>query len=302
MGDVNGLKVINDAFGHYKGDILLKRIAGVLKEGFRKEDIISRWGGDEFTSILTKTTENDTRKIVKRIKGLCTKRSTADIPLSISLGISTKKSVSKDINSVLKEAEDEMYKNKIIDDESAHENLVNSLRENLKSGDYRSEIRIKKIQQYAINIGEKLKLSKIRIEELKLLLDLHNIGKLALADEIMAKKGRLTMDEWKMIKRIPEIGYRIAESSVKLKPIAESILSHHEWYNGQGYPRGIKGKKIPIISRISSLINAYEAMISNRPYSRKMTHEEAMEEIKKCAGTQFDPKVVKVFLEILEEE
>jgi len=302
MGDVNGLKVINDAFGHYKGDILLKRIAGVLKEGFRKEDIISRWGGDEFTSILTKTTENDARKIVKRIKGLCTKRSTADIPLSISLGISTKKSVSKDINSVLKEAEDEMYKNKIIDDESAHENLVNSLRENLKSGDYRSEIRIKKIQQYAINIGEKLKLSKIRIEELKLLLDLHNIGKLALADEIMAKKGRLTMDEWKMIKRIPEIGYRIAESSVKLKTIAESILSHHEWYNGQGYPRGIKGKEIPIISRISSLINAYEAMIRDRPYSRKMTHEEAMEEIKKCAGTQFDPKVVKVFLEILEEE
>ncbi|HEY4695538.1 MAG TPA: HD domain-containing phosphohydrolase, partial [Candidatus Hydromicrobium sp.] len=131
--------------------------------------------------------------------------------------------------------------------------------------------------------------------------DLHNIGKLALADEIMSKPGRLSKEEWKIIKKLPEIGYRIAESSAVLKPIAEAILSHHEWYNGEGYPRGVKGKEIPILSRISLLINSYEAMTTDRPYRKKMAKKEIIKEIKRCCGTQFDPKVVKIFLETLEK-
>ncbi len=302
MGDLNGLKLINDAYGHAKGDILLKRIAGILKESFRKEDIISRWGGDEFISILPRTSAEDAKNIVKRIKELCNERSTTEIPLSISFGISTKKSSSENIADILKIAEEIMYKNKISENGSVHENLVESLKENLKKGDYRSETRIKKMEEYALLIGKKLKLSNVKLEELSLLLNLHDIGKLALVDEIMAKRGRLTKEEWKIIKELPLIGYRIAESSPKLKPIAESILSHHEWYNGQGYPRGIKGDEIPILSRISFLINSYEAMTRDRPYRKRMTEREAIEEIKRCCGTQFDPKIVKVFLEIIKEE
>lgn len=98
------------------------------------------------------------------------------------------------------------------------------------------------------------------------------------------------------------IGYRIAESSPKIKPIAESILSHYEWYDDSGYPRGIKGEEIPILSRISSLINAYEAMTSDRTYRKRMTKKEAIEEIKRCSGTQFDPKVTEFFIKILEGE
>jgi len=302
MGDLNGLKLINDAYGHAKGDILLKRIADILKESFRREDIISRWGGDEFISILPKTSKDDAKNIVKRIKELCSEKSTTDIPLSISLGISTKKNRSESIDDILKKAEDRMYKNKISDSASINDSLVLSLKENLKKGDYRSETRIRKMEEYALLIGKKLKLSSLKLEELSLLLNLHNIGKLALVDEIMAKKGRLTKEEWKIIKELPEIGYRIAESSPKLKSIAEPILSHHEWYNGQGYPRGIKGDEIPILSRISFLVNSYEAMTNDRPYRKKLTKKEAIEEIRRCCGTQFDPKVVDVFLEILEEE
>jgi HD-GYP domain-containing protein (c-di-GMP phosphodiesterase class II) len=158
------------------------------------------------------------------------------------------------------------------------------------------------MEEYAILIGRKLNLSNVKLEELSLLLNLHNIGKLALVDEIMAKKGRLTKEEWKIIKELPEIGYRIADSSSKLKSIAEPILYHHEWYNGQGYPRGIKGEEIPILSRISFLINSYEAMTRDKPYKKKLTKKEAMEEIKRCCGTQFDPKVANVFLEIIKEE
>ena len=302
MGDINGLKLINDVYGHSRGDVLLRKIADILKESFRKEDITSRWGGDEFISILPKTDVKDAISIIKRIKELCEERSTIEIPLSISFGASTKKSSSENIVDILKEAEDNMYKSKIVESVTVQENLLQSLRVVLKKGDYRTETRIKKMDDYAVLIGKRLNLSSTKLEELKLFMNFHNIGKLALADEIMAKKGRLTAEEWKIVKEIPEVGYRIAESSAKLMPIAESILSHHEWYNGQGYPRGIKGEEIPVLSRISFLVTSYDAMTSDRPYRNKMTHCEAKKEIKKFSGVQFDPKVVDIFFELLEEE
>jgi diguanylate cyclase (GGDEF)-like protein/PAS domain S-box-containing protein len=302
MGDVNGLKVINDAYGHTKGDEFLVKIAGVLKDAFRDEDILSRWGGDEFITILPRTTYRDAQKIVRRIKSLCKKKETEGIPLSISLGIATKKEPEENIEDVIKKAEDKMYKCKVADSKSVHESLVESLKENLKKGDSRNDTRIKKMEEYALLLGEKLNLSSAKLEELKLLINLHNIGKIALVDEIMSKRGRLTKEEWGIIKELPLIGYRIAESSQKLRPIAEPILAHHEWYNGSGYPRGIKGEEIPVISRISALINAYEAMTSPRPYRRKMTKKEAIAEIKKCSGTQFDPAIAKIFTEALKKE
>ncbi len=301
MGDVNGLKVINDAYGHGNGDMLLKKIADILKDVFRTEDIISRWGGDEFVVILPRTTAKDVSDIVKRVKALCKKRGTTKLPLSISLGVSTKKSAEENINDVIKKAESKMYKMKISDSKPFHESLVESLKEGLKKDSRGSDVNDKK-EEYAILLGKKLNLSHVKLEELKLLLNLHNIGKLALVDEIMSKRGRLTKEEWEIVKEIPEIGYRIAESSSKLKPIAEAILSHHEWYNGSGYPRGIKGERIPVLSRISFIINAYDAMRSGRPYRRKMTGAQAIKEIKKYSGTQFDPGIAKAFIEILEKE
>jgi HD-GYP domain-containing protein (c-di-GMP phosphodiesterase class II) len=217
------------------------------------------------------------------------------------MGISTKKSAGKKISDVIKEAESKMYKVKISESKPVHESLVESLKESLKKDSSGSDVGDKK-EDYIVLLGEKLNLSPVKIEELKLLLSLHNIGKLALVDEIMSKKGRLTREEWEMVKEIPEIGYRIAGSSSKLKPIAEAILSHHEWYNGKGYPRGIKGEQIPVLSRISFIINAYDAMRSDRPYRKKMTEAQAIREIKKYSGTQFDPKIAKAFIAILENK
>ncbi|MCJ7472801.1 MAG: diguanylate cyclase [Actinobacteria bacterium] len=302
VADVNKLKLINDVYGHLSGDILLKKIAEIFKECFRKEDIVSRWGGDEYISILPHTTTTNANNIAKRIKKICRQRSTTEMPLSISIGVSTKKSPSDNINDVLKEAESKMYKNKISEYKSNSETIIYSLKERLRVKDYGSEVHSNKMKEYAVLIGEKLDLSSVKIEELKLLIDLYNIGKLALADEIISKPRRLTSEEWKIIKQLPEIGYRIAESSEVLKPIAESILSHYEWYNGQGYPRGIKGEEIPILSRISLLINSYDAMTEDRPYRKKMVPKDVIKEIKKCCGTQFDPKIAKVFLKILEKD
>ncbi len=302
MGDLNGLKLINDAYGHTYGDTFLKRIAGILKESFREEDIIARWGGDEFIAILPKITITDTNKIIKRIKILCKKRSTEDMPLSISLGASTKKTPKTCIDDIIKKAEDRMYKNKFSERKDFYESLIESLKESLKKRDTTDEKQADKIETYAIMLGNKLNLSTEKIEELKLLLNLHNIGKIALADEIMSKRGRLTKDEWNIIKELPVIGYRIAESSEKLKTIAEPILAHHEWYNGKGYPRGIKGKEIPIISRISSIVNAHNAMTSDRHYRKKMTKKQAIKEIKRFSGTQFDPAIAELFIDMLKND
>jgi len=237
-----------------------------------------------------------------KIKTTCLLLSTKDIPLSISIGASTKKTSKSNILDVIKKAEDKMYKNKISESKNFHESLIESLRDSLKERVLTGEREAEKNEGYAIILGRKLNLSNIKIEELKLLLNLHNIGKIALADEIMSKRGRLTKDEWNIIKELPVIGYRIAESSQKLKTIAEPILAHHEWYNGEGYPRGIKGKEIPVISRISSIVNAYNAMTSDRPYRKKMTKKQAIREIKRFSGIQFDPTIANLFIEILENE
>ena len=301
MGDVNGLKVINDAYGHEKGDLLLKRIADVLSETFREEDIVSRWGGDEFITILPGTGIKDANNIVKRIMKLCKNRSTKSMPLSISMGVATKKKPDEGIEDIVKRAEAKMYRHKVSESKTIHDSLVESLKVNLKGADKRSSKKIRKMEEYALLLGKRLKLSRTKLDELKLLINLHNIGKIALVNEIMAKKGRLTKEEWEIIKELPVIGYRIAESSEKLKPIAEPILTHHEWYDGSGYPRGIKGEEIPILSRISALVNAYEAMLSERPYRKRMTKKQAIKEIERCSGTQFDPKIAKTFIEILEK-
>ncbi|MDD3818796.1 MAG: diguanylate cyclase [Actinomycetota bacterium] len=301
MGDINGLKLINDAYGHTKGDEFLIKIAEILKDSFRKEDILSRWGGDEFIVILPETTTRDARKIVSRIKKLCKERSTTEMPLSISLGISTKKRPEEDIEEVIKKAEDKMYRQKALESKSINENLVEALKENLRKGEINTEKHSLKLREYALLIGNRLGLSDVKLEELKLLIDVYNIGKLALADEIMAKPGRLTKEEWELIKKLPEYGYLIAESSEKLKPIAEPILAHYEWYNGSGYPRGIKGEEIPLLSRISFVINSYDAMTKDRPYRKKMTKSEIIREFKKFSGTQFDPEVVNIFLNLLEK-
>ena len=302
MGDINGLKLVNDAYGHDKGDLLLKKISAILHQSFRTEDIVSRWGGDEFIAILPKTSTSNTEDIIKRIREKCRKGSTPDMPLSISLGVATKRTPSEDIEKILKSAEDKMYKNKISESEATNETLINSFKKKLRKRDYRSDKLVDKIQEYAVHIGERMNLSNLKLEELRLLMNLHNIGKLALADEILSKPGSLNKEEWKIVKKLPEIGYRIAESSEQLKPIAEAILSHHEWYNGKGYPRGIKGENIPVLSRISFLVNSFEAMTRDRPYKKRMTYNEALNEIKKYSGVQFDPKIVNIFLDLIERE
>ena len=302
MGDVNSLKLVNDTFGHMEGDSLLKNVANLMKSFCRKEDIIARWGGDEFAILLPQTPKDYAEEIIERIKTVCKKTSKYKIPISISLGFCSKEWHEQDINSIISEAEDNMYRSKLLEKKSISNSIISSITRTLFEKDFETEDHTIRIRELALEIGKILKLSKSELDNLSLLATLHDIGKIAISDELLNKKARLTKREWEIVKRHPEIGFNICESSPQLAHIADFVLTHHECFDGSGYPQGIKGKNIPIESRILAIIDAYDVMIHEQPYKEALDRSEAVEELKKSAGTQFDPTLVEKFIEVLEKE
>lgn len=300
MGDANGLKLVNDAFGHKAGDELLIRIARCMEESCRVEDITARWGGDEFIVLLPHTDEETAENIAERIKKSCTQTSDSGVRLSISLGVATKKDPEQEIHQVLQMAEERMYRQKLMETRSFRNSLITSLEESLRERDYETEEHAERLHDYAMEMGKVLGLPENQLNDLALLAALHDIGKLGIPDSILMKPGPLTPEEWKVMKRHSEIGYRIAGAVPDLAPVAEAILAHHERYDGTGYPRGLQAEEIPLISRILAIIDSYDVMTHERPYKEAYAPEEAQAELKRCSGTQFDPELVDVFLGILQ--
>jgi HD-GYP domain-containing protein (c-di-GMP phosphodiesterase class II) len=165
-----------------------------------------------------------------------------------------------------------------------------------------TEAHANRLYELSAAIASKFSASEADLNELELFAKLHDIGKIGIPDEILNKPSRLTDEEWETMKKHPEIGFRIANSTQELKAIGKYILSHHERYDGTGYPKGLKGSNIPLLSRILSVVDAFDAMTHDRPYRKALKQTEAIQEIEKNAGTQFDPSVVNVFLEIIQKE
>lgn len=299
MGDVNNLKMINDTFGHQHGDHLLSRIAEVLKSCFRRSDVISRWGGDEFSAILPYTTRETGIGIINRIKKECQRRSTLTLPLSISFGIATKENSSENINAIVSEAESRMYRYKIFDRRASDSALIVSMKKALQQKKYDTEEYRQSYIDCATKFGETLKLEKTELNKLKLLSAICDIGKIAVSEDIILKKGWLSKEEWEEIKRHPEIGFRIARTSPELSNIANDILYHHEFWNGNGYPHKLKGEDIPLLSRIIHIVDAYQAMTNERPYRGAMSKEEAIEQLRSRRGSQFDPILTDKFINMV---
>ncbi|MBC8390475.1 MAG: diguanylate cyclase [Actinobacteria bacterium] len=302
MGDVNGLKIINDTFGHIEGDKLLIRIANIFRKVCRKEDIITRWGGDEFSIILQKTSESDSIEIINRIRTACSNDKNSKIPLSISLGVATKYSKEQSIYKIVTEAENRMYKRKLLENKSISSSIISSLARTLFEKSHETEEHTIRLQKMATKLGQRINLKESTLDEIALVATLHDIGKIAIPDNILRKTGNLNYKEWEIIKSHSEIGYRIAQSSIHLEGIANYILSHHERWDGTGYPQGLKEKEIPLISRIISIVDAYDTMVNGRIYKKSLTKEKIIEEFIKCSGSQFDPFLIEHFIDILKEE
>lgn len=303
MGDVNGLKVTNDVFGHRAGDLLLKKVAEVLKSSCRHEDIIGRWGGDEFIILLPNTTEEETFVLMKRIirdfEALSISDSINGLIPSMSLGYGIKLDVEENIYSVLKVAENNMYKRKMLSAESIYSSIITSMKTALFEKSTETEEHTNRLYKYCKQIGDRYNLSSDEFNDLELLCMLHDIGKIGISDAILQKPSSLNDEEWIEMKTHPDIGFRIAQATPELKKVANYILYHHEKFDGTGYPIGLKAYDIPLIDRILSVVDAFDAMTNNRTYRQAMSIEMALKEIVANSGTQFDPEVVKIFTEIL---
>lgn len=298
MGDVNGLKLMNDAFSHLKGDELLQKMAKILEMATRHEDVVCRWGGDEYAILLPQTSEEDATIIVDRIKEKLTSVTFESIQASMSLGLATKTSEKQIIYDVIKTAEERMYREKLQQGKSMRNSLIATLEATLYEKSSETKEHADNMIELSRKMAHALDFNQDQINTITLVARLHDIGKITLKDRILIKEGPLTEDEWKEIKRHPEIGSRLVQNIPELTHISEGILCHHERYDGTGYPQGLSGKDIPIFSRIVSIVDAYEVMTNGRVYRPAISKQEALQELKKCAGSQFDPELVDIFLSL----
>ena len=301
MGDVNGLKITNDVFGHVKGDELLQKVATILSEVCSKDCFVGRWGGDEFLILIPDSDSESTEQIIQKAKVLCEKKSGADLQLSVSFGYATKKSDKEDLRVALQQAEEMMYHGKLMESRSYHNQIVNNLISMLDEKSLETEEHAQRMKLSCTLIGKKLNMPANEISELSLLAILHDIGKVGIPENILQKPGPLTVDEMDIMKKHTEIGYRIAQNSTELSSISELILFHHERWDGNGYPSGLKGEDIPLKCRILAIADAYDAMTNDRVYRKAMTKSEAVNELILNKNTQFDPYITDVFIDALKK-
>lgn len=298
IADINGLKLTNDAFGHYFGDELIILVARAFERYFRKEDIVCRTGGDEFIIAMKNTEKPVSLNIISKIQNELSSTFFHGMTISVSFGSATMTELGKDVET-MKLAEIEMYRNKLFESTSDRSETIKAILSTLYVKNPREESHSRRVSEICMLMGEHLKMSQNDIKQLKVIGNLHDIGKIAIDETVLNKPGQLTMDEWLLIKRHPEIGYRILSASTDYAEMAEDILCHHEKWDGSGYPKGLKGESIPLRARIIALADAFDAMTEERPYRRPMSQQDAIEEIKKHAGTQFDPNLAFEFVKMI---
>jgi len=297
--DMNGLKLINDAFGFNVGNDALITCANTLNRLKGSKDFLARIGGDEFALVLTNTSDEEVNSLRQQIIDAIRKEMIADIHLSVSVGYELKEKSAQLIREVLMSAENNMYKNKVITKHSTHNDSIQAILNTLQNKYEEEKVHSKRVSDYCRKIGVKLGLRNNQIEELALAGMVHDIGKISIPDAILKKPGKLSKKEWSVIKNHTINGYQILRAADRYSNLAEYAMSHHERIDGNGYPNGLKGTDIPLFSRIICVADAYEAMTSDRVYRKALSKEEAVLELQKHAGTQFDAEIVDIFIEII---
>lgn len=303
MMDVNGLKLTNDAFGHLLGDALLKRVAQIINDNVVEKGFVSRIGGDEFVMICPNTTHARAQQIVDRMYDkIENERLNNSIVISISAGWEIRNSIEQSIRDTFIKAENHMFRKKIVESQSMRNQTIQVIMQTLGEKSKREKRHSLEVAEWSKRIGQAMHLNSQTIKELETAGLLHDIGKISVKETILNKAGKLTEEEYHEMKRHSESGYHILKSVDAYASLAECILEHHEWYDGKGYPRGLKGENISLTARVICVADAYVAMTEDRTYREAMHHDEAIAEVIKHAGTQFDPKVVDTFLSLFNQK
>lgn len=299
--DVDGLRLINNAFSLETGNTLLLRVATLLARNCAETDILARTGDDDFSLLMPHTGVEAAEAFIKRMAGeINAENSREDVPyhVSLSFGYGTRLSPDEEVSVMLKTAYSSLHSQKLLNVQSSHSATLSSIMTALQARSEETEEHAQRLLDLCALIGRDLSLSQKNLAELALFSKLHDIGKIGISDTILNKPGPLTDEEWKTMRKHSEIGCRIAMSLDDISHVANDILTHHEHWDGSGYPKGLKGEAIPLLARILAVADAYDAMVQDRVYRKAMPRETALREIRNQAGHQFDPQVVQAFLKV----
>ena len=300
--NINGLKRINDQYGIEYGDAVMKQLAYFVKMHAGEDAYVAKLEGGDVLAVLEETTHNEAVEICEDIKKDLEGFYGRDLLLHLEYGVAVKEDAVTTMEQILGEAKSSMQNKKMLRDNSMSSSLVDSLKQTLSESDYETEEHVERTREMASRLGKALNLSDTDIGKLELLAIMHDIGKVAIPHQVLLKKGKLSDEEFEIMKQHTIKGYRIANASPELSSIADCILSHHEKWDGTGYPNKLKGEDIPLLARIISTVDSHDVMVHDRPYHRAMPEEDAIKELRRCAGTQFDPNIIEVFTRLLEEE
>ncbi len=302
MGDVNGLKVLNDAFGHIKGDELLKKAADLMQSALDTNHIIARVGGDEFAILLPNTTSSESKKIMNELSDACSNLRVDGIQFSISFGTETIHSLTEDVDDIVNRAENRMYSEKLIKEEEMSAEIVESIMDILYQKYPDEKNHSEDVAKYMKKMGKYLGYDNSRVEFMGMAGRMHNIGKVVNDNGALDKASILSSYDMAEIRKHPEVAYRILKSSPKFSKVAHIILYQHEWVDGRGYPKGLSGMDIPYMTKILSVCEAFSAMTTDRPYRAAMTKLDAIAELEANAGIQFDESVIEDFVDMLRND
>ncbi len=330
--DLDHFKIYNDLFGHVAGDEVLKRIGQILRDHTRQVDIACRYGGEEFAVVLPQTGSTDTYEAAERLRqaveaALPQESTRVGTPITISLGVASypsdglsREELILNADRALREAKDrggnqtclasdvsevaragEMSWELAEHLEAASLNTIYALAAAVDARDHYTYGHSRNVSKYAVAIGKALGLSRRTQERLRICALLHDIGKIGLPDSIIRKSDPLDEEEWEIMRKHSELGATIISHTPELADCAPAIRHHHEWHDGRGYPHGLKGEDIPLEARIIAIADAYDTMTTPRAYRQMASPQQAMEELRLCAGTQFDPELVEAFCQAMSE-
>lgn len=300
MGDINGLKLTNDVFGHAFGDILLENIAKVLRKTCRAGDIVARWGGDEFVLLLPQTNVEEAEEMMGRIKKEFAKVRVKFMQGSISMGCAVKQQPDDDVIETLETAEERMYLEKTLDRSKMKGATITAMIQGLHESSEKEREHSRRVGEMCRDFGRALKLPEVEIHRLKEAGFLHDIGKIVLEPQILNTNTPLTGAQRTEVRRHPTVGYRLLNSFDDTLDLAELVMAHHERWDGTGYPKGLKGEEIPKLARIIALVESYDRMTDPLCGDQIMSKEQAIGEIREKAGSQFDPELTELLIQMIQ--